>query len=158
LETLFHRLAVWDADEAEPHGVARADILRLFHADSPAVEIARYRGPGARLFVARCDGAPAGCVAFDRFAPQVAELHRFFVDPALRGRGAGRALLERAILEAAAAGNTTLLAQTATFMTSAAALYRALGFLPCPPFRPAEPEVAHLEVYLSRPLGDSIHR
>src|SRR5437660_10527540 len=47
-------------------------------------------------FVAECDGTPAGTVATCVFGP-VAWVAMVLVDTALRGRGLGRALMERAL-------------------------------------------------------------
>jgi ribosomal protein S18 acetylase RimI-like enzyme len=50
------------------------------------------------------------------------------VDPAARGRGAGRALVEAAIHRARADGRASIGIFTRPFMTAAQALYESLGF------------------------------
>src|SRR4051812_47865222 len=80
----FDRLAAWDAQQSEAYGVTAAFIMELFHthdADPTAI----YRVPGAQLFIARSDGAPAGCVGYDAFDGESLQIHRLYVDPEFRG-------------------------------------------------------------------------
>jgi putative acetyltransferase len=48
----------------------------------------------ARFFVARQDGQALGCGGYVRISAHAAEMKRLFVDPALRGQGAGKALVQ----------------------------------------------------------------
>jgi ribosomal protein S18 acetylase RimI-like enzyme len=59
---------------------------------------------GVRCFVLEDEGRPCGCVALERADEQTAYLGRLAVLPDCRGRGFGRALVERVLAEARAAG------------------------------------------------------
>jgi ribosomal protein S18 acetylase RimI-like enzyme len=80
-----------------------------------------------RVLVAERDGEIVGLLVL------VTEDGSFFVDnvavdPALRGAGIGRALLERAEAEALAAGHAVLHLYTAAGMTENLALYGQIGY------------------------------
>src|SRR4051812_8867815 len=93
-----------------------------------------YAPPAGRLLVADLEGELAGCVALRPQAPGVCELKRLYVRPTYRGRGLGRALLERLLAEAVAAGYQEAVFDTLDSMTAALALYRTLGFEPTEPY------------------------
>ncbi|HKA89537.1 MAG TPA: GNAT family N-acetyltransferase [Haliangiales bacterium] len=91
--------------------------------------------PGRGVFlVARLDGEPVGCGALRRLDDTTAELKRMFVDPATRGRGVGRALLDALEREAAALGVRRLVLETGERQREALALYRRSGFVPTAPW------------------------
>jgi ribosomal protein S18 acetylase RimI-like enzyme len=89
-----------------------------------------------RLLVAEHAGRVAGTVTYydDAAAEGLgwpsgwAGLRALGVDPAVRGLGIGRALVEACRERAGAAGATVLCLHTAGFMTAAVALYESMGF------------------------------
>jgi GNAT superfamily N-acetyltransferase len=110
------------------------------------------RAAGSRLLVAEHARRVAGAVSF---YPDAAEeglglpagwagLRALGVDPALRGRGIGRALVEACRQRALAAGAEVLSLHTGAFMRAAVALYEAMGFRRVPeydfeaPWRPSD--------------------
>jgi len=94
----------------------------------------RYAPPDGGLYVALCGGAAAGCVAFRRFDAERCEMKRLYVRAPLRGLGAGKALAERAIRDARAAGYRFMLLDTLASMESAMKLYQSLGFAEIAPY------------------------
>jgi len=89
--------------------------------------------PNVRFFVARIDGAAAGCggiALFDGYA----EVKRMYTREAARGRGVGKALLGRLAAEAHAAGKPVLRLETGTLQAAAIGLYEGFGFRPCAAF------------------------
>ena len=138
-------------DAADVDAVRR---LVLAHADArattPGVEQIRadavrlpgpYVAPRGGIWIAEDDGAVVGCVALQPLPAGVGEVKRMFVDPAWRGRGVGRALLERLIAEARERGHSELRLGTLPDMTEAQSLYRSLGFVPIERYR--ESEIGH---------------
>lgn len=88
----------------------------------------------------------AGCIALRPLAalgPGICELKRMYVRPAFRGTGLGRALGERLIACARAAGYATMKLDTSTSMHAAIGLYTSLGFVPC-------------QRYNDDPMGDTL--
>jgi GNAT superfamily N-acetyltransferase len=117
------------------------------HADTPGVEYMRadaaalpgpYTPPRGGLWLARDGDVGVGCVALRPLDGAIAEVKRMYVDPAARGNGVGRALLEALIAGARARGYDTLRLGTLDDMTTAQRLYRSLGFQPIPRYRPDE--------------------
>ena len=94
-----------------------------------------YSPPGGRLLLARWNQEPAGCVAFRPLQHDICEMKRLYVRPAYRGFGVGRALAERIIREAGAAGYTSMRLDSLTSMEPALQLYRRMGFRDVPPYR-----------------------
>jgi putative acetyltransferase len=97
---------------------------------------------GVTFFVARVDGAAAGCggILFvddpaDPGGPY-GEVKRMYVRPAYRGRGIGRQVLDRLIDEARGRGITLLHLETGVDQVEAIGLYEQAGFRHCPPFGP----------------------
>lgn len=80
------------------------------------------------FLVARQGERAVGCGAIRLLDPRTAEIKRMYVEPARRGTGVGRALLDA--LEAAAreCGVTRLVLETGIHQAAAIALYRAAGF------------------------------
>jgi putative acetyltransferase len=100
--------------------------------------------PGSGIFVvARWDGRPIGCGALRsvrdatlvrELGPGVGELKRMYVAPEARGKGIGRALLDRLESEARTLGLTQLVLETGTRQVEALALYRRAGFKEIPAY------------------------
>jgi ribosomal protein S18 acetylase RimI-like enzyme len=91
-----------------------------------------YAPPKGLMLLAREAGGGefVGCVAVRPVpdVPDLCEMKRLFVRPAGRGTGLGRKLALAAITEARRLGYRRICLDTLPSMTSAQALYRALGF------------------------------
>jgi GNAT superfamily N-acetyltransferase len=120
------------------------------------VEIAGLLAPPQALYLAECDGQPAGTGGLKEVGPGVAEIKRMYVDPPFRGRGIARAVLERLIADSRAGGHRTLQLETGAWMVEAHALYRSCGFVDAPPHPNPEfgcfPGFEHLARYMTLPL------
>jgi ribosomal protein S18 acetylase RimI-like enzyme len=152
--TLFYRgsepaIEIGEATDAASLEMAR--VLVLGHAAGlggvPGVERVRadasdlpgpYAAPAGALLVATFAGNPAGCVAFKKLDGETCEVKRMFVDPAFRKRGIARALMLRLLERARARGYRRVRLGTLHTMTAAQALYRDLGFVEIPRYRPDE--------------------
>jgi len=134
-----------------PPDLEAARLLILAHAASlrehPGSDLVRadaeslpgpYAPPRGRLYLARLDGTPAGCVALRPLDAVTGEVKRMFVLPAARKNGIGRALMERLLADAPRLDYRTIRLGTLEEMTAARALYRQLGFLQIPRYRADE--------------------
>ena len=90
-------------------------------------------GDGAFL-VAYLDDMAVGCGAVRRLDEATAEIKRMYVDPTVRGRGIGRALVEALECEARLAGVTRIVLETGTRLAPAIKLYEAMGYARIPLF------------------------
>jgi len=95
-----------------------------------------YEPPAGRLLVAWDADVATGCVALRPHDGSDVEMKRLFVRPAYRGLGIGRRLTEAILTEAQALGARRVLLDTLPTMTTAIELYRRLGFVEIPPYRP----------------------
>ena len=129
--------------------VAARHLLRAYAADLPdhqgseaaLGDVERLPGPylppQGSFYLALLDGDPVGCVALSRFDAETAEVKRMFVHTRARQLGVGRALLSRLQQDARAAGYRRLRLGTIEEMAPAQRLYRAMGFVQIPDYRPS---------------------
>lgn len=94
-------------------------------------------GPDGAFWTVTLAGEPLGCAGARSLDPGavpgaagVVELKRFFVLPAARGRGVGRALLARAEAWAVARAADVVVLDTAAVLVGAGRLYRSAGYEP----------------------------
>lgn len=93
----------------------------------------KYAPPAGRLYLALCDGEPAGCIALRRLDGQSCEMKRLYLRPAFRGAQIGEKLVRQVISDAKEIGYTQMLLDTLPFLESALRLYHRCGFyqIPC---------------------------
>ena len=96
-------------------------------ADLAALE-ASYPAAGGWFEVLVEDGEIRGTVGVLPLSPTVCELRKMYFHPSLRGRGLGRALLDRTLMKAQAAGFERVQLETASELVEAIGLYRSVGF------------------------------
>jgi GNAT superfamily N-acetyltransferase len=87
-----------------------------------------YGGDAGAFWVARLDGEVVGSVGVARLSDGRAELHRLYLDTALRGRGVGRALVEVVIGWCRTASVERLVLWSDTRFDRAHRLYEGMGF------------------------------
>jgi GNAT superfamily N-acetyltransferase len=135
------------------HGIDLRDIAP--DADV-VVEIARLLQPPHSVYIAEVDGQAAGTGGLKEIGPDVGEIKRMYVDPAFRGRGVARAILERLVADGRVAGYRALRLESAAWMVEAHALYRSVGFVEGDDYPEREfaafPSVQHLARYMILPL------
>jgi ribosomal protein S18 acetylase RimI-like enzyme len=114
----------------------------------------KYAAPEGALIIARHDGAACACVALRRIDAECCEMKRLYVQPAKRGLGIGRQLVERILDAARERGYRRMRLDTLASMKSAVALYRSFGFRDIPPyiFNPI-PGALYMERDLEEPGG-----
>ncbi|WP_299041535.1 GNAT family N-acetyltransferase [uncultured Tateyamaria sp.] len=115
------------------------DSYAALIADLPRI----HARPKGDILIATLAGQTVGCAMYYPLtAPGTTEIKRVFVDPAGRGTGAGRALMQDAMARARADGYTRVVLDTISPLTEAIALYERLGFTPCAPFYDPDPAFA----------------
>jgi ribosomal protein S18 acetylase RimI-like enzyme len=117
-----------------------------------------YARPHGGLLLGFQGEEPAGCVAFRRLEPGVAEMKRLYVRPTARGGGWGRRLAEQVVSEARSAGYERMRLDTLPAMRTALGLYLAMGFRDIAPYRHNPvPGARYLELDLRQNLRPSSH-
>jgi GNAT superfamily N-acetyltransferase len=94
----------------------------------------KFYPPSSRFYVLRHDNVYIGVGCLKRLAPAVAELQRMYVQPHMRGRGAGRLLLERLLADARSIGYQVVRLESLKFLSAAHALYKSAGFVEIAPY------------------------
>ncbi len=120
-----------------------------------AFDANRLRAPGVGFWTAWEDDVLLGCAALQEISPTQGEVKSMRTPVNLRGRGAGRALLNHILQVARQWGYRELLLETGrhpAFMP-AQALYRSVGFRECGPF--GAYQESGFSVFMSLRLGDA---
>ena len=108
--------------------------LDIQHYDDEVRDLrVKYGLPDGRLYLARLDGRPIGCIALRRLDETRCELKRLYVRPEYRQRGFAHQLVERIIADARDIGYSHMLLDTLPFLKTAIRMYRKFGFydIPC---------------------------
>jgi GNAT superfamily N-acetyltransferase len=90
--------------------------------------------PRGRFYLATEAGDVVGCGGLTFLDDGTAELRRMWVRPDARGRGVGRALLERLEHEAWRRGCVAIVLDTHSSLREAVALYRSAGYREVAPY------------------------
>lgn len=80
------------------------------------------------MFILECNGSPSGCIAITHTEDNVAQLRYFFLEPELRGLGAGTALLNAALDFCREKKYSHVFLWTVSAQESARMLYKKAGF------------------------------
>lgn len=94
----------------------------------------KYGPPNGRILLAFLDGEIVGGGAYKQLSQGVCELKRLYVSDKARGHGAGRQLSKKLTAAARADGFAMMKLDTGNLMKEAIAMYRSMGFEPCPPY------------------------
>lgn len=93
-----------------------------------------YTLPSGTFFLAEDAGRAVGCAGLLSHGPQVAELKRVFVQPALRGKHLGERLVGAVAQRARELGFRRLMLDAVPQTVHAQRLYLRMGFTPTPPY------------------------
>lgn len=123
---------------------SHAAMLEVYPPDAllaPSAE--EMRAPNIQFLVARQGGLPLGCaVLHDELTYGV--IRRVYVAPEARGLGVASGLMLEIERLAGDLGLGTLRVETGPDLDAAVALYRKLGYVPCPAFGPYDDTPSNL--------------
>jgi GNAT superfamily N-acetyltransferase len=94
----------------------------------------KFHPPHGRFYLARYRGDIAGVGCLKKLEEDVGEIQRMYVPPSLRGKGVGRAILNRLIEDARSVGYRRLKLESLKFLETAHSLYRSVGFHEIDPY------------------------
>ena len=94
----------------------------------------KFYPPSGRFYVIRREDASVGVGCLKRITPSVAEIQRMYVQPHVRGAGAGRLLLQQLLSDAREIGYEAVRLESLKFLSAAHALYRSAGFVEITPY------------------------
>jgi GNAT superfamily N-acetyltransferase len=122
----------WIADRAaESYGLSfDVDAMVTSDIEDPA----KFYPPSGRFYVIRHDEAYVGVGCLKRITPSTAEIQRMYVQPHVRGVGAGRLLLQQLLADARAIGYEAVRLESLKFLSAAHALYKSVGFAEITPY------------------------
>src|SRR5690348_943483 len=95
---------------------------------------AKFYPPGGRFYVIRRENASVGVGCLRPITPSVAEIQRMYVQPHVRGVGAGRLVLQQLLSDARAIGYEAVRLESLKFLSAAHALYKSVGFAEIAPY------------------------
>lgn len=101
--------------------------VQNYGAELEHLEI-KYGQPWGRLYLAYCDGQPAGCIGLRKIDDKNCEMKRLYVRPAYRKNGLGEQLVRMIIDDAAGIGYSHMLLDTLPFLKAAVKMYEKFGF------------------------------
>lgn len=137
IERLWLEYLTWgNAEMQARHGVHPHSPRETVAQDLAA--IAKFLPPHGRLLLAAVGGRVCGIGCLRQIGPNIGEIKRMYVEPATRGLGAGRAILQSLVQAAEEAGYTQVRLDSPDFMTAAHALYRSCGFVDIAPYAESE--------------------
>lgn len=94
----------------------------------------KFHPPHGRFYLVQDGEASVGVGCLKRLDPQAGEIQRMYVRPRCRGKGVGRQIVDRLILDAHRIGYRTLRLESLRFLSAAHALYRSVGFREIDPY------------------------
>jgi GNAT superfamily N-acetyltransferase len=122
----------WIASAAAASYALSFDVDAMVTSDIE--DRAKFYPPSGRFYVIRRHDADVGVGCLKRITPSVAEIQRMYVQPRVRGVGAGRLLLQQLLSDARAIGYEAVRLESLQFLSAAHALYRSVGFAEIAPY------------------------
>jgi GNAT superfamily N-acetyltransferase len=88
----------------------------------------KFFPPTGRFYLVLYDDAVAGVGCLKKLEEGVGEVQRMYVRPAFRGKGLGRAIINRLVDDARSIGYRQLKLESLEFLKEAHLLYKSIGF------------------------------
>jgi GNAT superfamily N-acetyltransferase len=122
----------WVAEVARSNYGLSFDVDAMIESDME--DSAKFFPPSGRFYLVQHEGAFVGVGCLKRLAPGVGEIQRMYVQPHVRGLGAGRLLVEQLLHDARTLGYLTVRLESLRALGAAHNLYRSVGFVEIPPY------------------------
>jgi GNAT superfamily N-acetyltransferase len=122
----------WVGDIAQSTYALSFDIEAMVHSDIE--DCSKFYPPTGRFYLVQHKGIPVGVGCLKRLAPNVGEIQRMYVQPHVRGVGAGRMLVERLLHDARELGYAKVCLESLRALVPAHSLYRSVGFVEVEPY------------------------
>jgi len=122
----------WVADVARSSYGLAFDVDAMVRSDLE--DASKFYPPTGRFYLVRHADAYVGVGCLKRLAEGLGEVQRMYVQPHVRGVGAGRRLLERLLDDARALGYARVRLESLKALAAAHALYRSAGFREIDPY------------------------
>ena len=122
----------WVGDIARSSYGLSFDIEAMARSDIE--DRSKFYPPTGRFYLVRHDARDIGIGCLKRLAPGVGEIQRMYIQPHVRGIGAGRALVQRLLSDAKALGYAKLRLESLRALAPAHTLYRSVGFVEVEPY------------------------
>ena len=141
VETDAHRQAAraliaeylaWVADVAQARYGIRFDVAAMLRSDLE--DGSKFFPPSGRFYLVVWQGRHVGVGALKQLTRGTGELQRMYLQPAARGLGAGRLLLQRLVDDARQLGLERLRLESLKALEAAHGLYRSAGFVDIDPY------------------------
>jgi len=94
----------------------------------------KFHPPDGRFYLALYGDQIAGVGCLKKLEERVGEIQRMYVPTSFRGKGIGRAIVNRLIDDARSIGYRQLKLESLEFLAAAHSLYRSVGFLEIDPY------------------------
>jgi GNAT superfamily N-acetyltransferase len=94
----------------------------------------KFHPPNGRFYLVRSKDDISGVGCLKKLEEGVGEIQRMYVPPGFRGKGIGRALVNRLIEDARSIGYHRLKLESLEFLEAAHSLYRSVGFHQIDPY------------------------
>jgi GNAT superfamily N-acetyltransferase len=122
----------WVGDIARSSYGLTFDIEAMARSDIE--DRSKFYPPSGRFYLVRHDQRDIGVGCLKRLAQGVGEIQRMYIQPHVRGIGAGRALVERLLRDAKELGYTKVRLESLRALAPAHTLYRSVGFVEVEPY------------------------
>jgi len=122
----------WVAEVARSNYGLAFDIDAMIESDME--DPTKFFPPHGRFYLVQHEGVFVGVGCLKRIGPGVGEIQRMYVQPHVRGVGAGRMLVEKLLEDAQALGYFTVRLESLRALGAAHNLYRSVGFVEIPPY------------------------
>jgi len=130
--TLLVEYLRWVGDIARLSYGLTFDIEAMARSDIE--DGSKFFPPTGRFYLVRHEGRDIGVGCLKRLAQGVGEIQRMYIQPHVRGIGAGRTLVQRLLGDAKELGYAKVRLESLRALAPAHTLYRSVGFVEVAPY------------------------